>query len=154
MKRIYTFLIVTTLCALQGMAQINQFFEKYANSPEVTSVSISKTMISMISKSSDFGKGDLDFRKIADRIDNIRIISTESPKMAETLKKDAAKLSTKGYEELINVNDKGENTVIYMNAASNGVNSYLILNNEKAEFNAILITGKINPTDIREMVDK
>ncbi len=150
MKRIYLTAIALTLCVLSGMAQINEFFNKYADSDNVTSVTISKAMLNMMPENT-MGSGYINVGKLAAKIDNIRILTCEKPKIIATLKKDISKISTKGYEELLKVNDKGERTVIYMTTGSTGVNSYLIINEEKSEFNAILITGKITPSDIKGM---
>lgn len=147
MKRIYLTAIALTLCVLSGMAQINEFFNKYADSDNVTSVTISKAMLNMMPE--NMNSGDINIGKIATKIDNIRILTCEKPQIIATLKKDIAKISTKGYDELLKVNDKGERTVIYMTTGSTGVNSYIIINEEKNEFNAILITGRITPSDIK-----
>jgi len=136
------------------MAQINEFFNKYADSDNVTSVTISKAMLNMMPENSSMNSGNINVGKLTAKIDNIKILTCEKPQMITTLKKDITKISTKGYEELLKVNDNGERTVIYMTTNSTGVNSYLIINEEKSEFNAILITGKITPSDIKDVVSK
>lgn len=153
MKRIYLTAIALTLGILAGMAQVNAFFDKYADSDQVTSVLITKAMLSMMPESG-MKSGNMEIGKIAGKIDNIRILTCEQPRMIAKLKKDLSSISTKGYEELLKVNDNGERTVIYLNSGANGSNSYLIINEEKNEFNAILINGRISPTDIRGMVSK
>lgn len=152
MKRIYLTVIALTLSVLAGMAQVNAFFDKYAESDQVTSVLITKAMLSMMPD--DMKSGNMEIGKIAGKIDNIRILTCEQPGMIAKLKKEISAVSTKGYEELLKVNDNGERTVIYLNSGANGSNSYLIINEEKNEFNAILINGKITPADIRGMVSK
>ncbi len=153
MKRIYLTAIALTLGILAGMAQVNAFFDKYADSDQVTSVLITKAMLSMMPESG-MKSGNMEIGKIAGKIDNIRILTCEQPRMIAKLKKDLSSISTKGYEELLKVNDNGERTVIYLNSGANGSNSYLIINEEKNEFNAILINGRISPADIRGMVSK
>ena len=152
MKRIYILTILLAVTVFSSMAQITKFFDKYSDVDGVTSVRVSKAMLEMMP---DMKTEGMDMRGLAGKLDNILILTTENASMAANLSKDAAaSIDTKGCEELLSVNEGKERTKIYMKKNANDVNQYLILNEDKSEFNAILITGKITPADIRAMINK
>ncbi len=152
MKRIYILTILLAVTVFSSMAQITKFFDKYSDVDGVTSVGVSKAMLEMMP---DMKTEGMDMRGLAGKLDNILILTTENASMAAKLSKDAAaSIDTKGCEELLSVNEGKERTKIYMKKNANDVNQYLILNEDKSEFNAILITGKITPADIRAMINK
>ena len=141
MKRIYILTILLAVTVFSSMAQITKFFDKYSDVDGVTSVGVSKAMLEMMP---DMKTEGMDMRGLAGKLDNILILTTENASMAAKLSKDAAaSIDTKGCEELLSVNEGKERTKIYMKKNANDVNQYLILNEDKSEFNAILITGKI-----------
>ena len=152
MKRIYILTILLAVTVFSSMAQITKFFDKYSDVDGVTSVRVSKAMLEMMP---DMKTEGMDMRGLAGKLDNILILTTENASMAAKLSKDAAaSIDTKGCEELLSVNEGKERTKIYMKKNANDVNQYLIPNEDKSEFNAILITGKITPADIRAMINK
>ena len=153
MKRIYILTILLAVTVFSSMAQITKFFDKYSDVDGVTSVRVSKAMLEMMP---DMKTEGMDMRGLAGKLDNILILTTENASMAAKLSKDAAASisESKRCEELLSVNEGKERTKIYMKKNANDVNQYLILNEDKSEFNAILITGKITPADIRAMINK
>lgn len=151
MKRIYIFVILLAVTVLSGSAQITKFFERYDDVDGVTSVFVSKTMLNMMPNMKTDG---MDLSGLAGKVDNIRILTSDNSTMAGKLKKDAkTMINTKEYEELVRVNQGKEKTNIYMKTSPQGINEYLILNEDKSEFNAILITGKLTPADVQKMVN-
>lgn len=152
MKRIPIFTILLALTVLSSVAQITKFFDKYAETDGVTSVYISKTMLNMMP---DMKSNGMDMKAMAGKLDNIRILTTENPQLVSKLRKDlSSSFNSKEYEELLRVNEGKEKTVIYMKTSPSGVNEYLILSEEANELNAILITGKITPSDIQKAINK
>lgn len=150
MKRIYTFALLLAIAIVGASAQITEFFERYSNTDGVTSVFISKSLLRMMP---DIKTEGVEVKEIADKLESIRILTTEDKSMAAKLREDATKnLRLKGYEELLRVNEGDEKTGIFMKTGEKNVNEYLIINQETDEFNAILITGRITPSDIQKMV--
>lgn len=152
MKRIYIFTLLVALTVLSGAAQITKFFDKYDDVDGVTSVYISKAMLDMMP---NIKTDNVDLASMAGKIDNIRILTSDNSAMATKLKNDVkTSLDTKGYQNLVKVNEGQEKTNIYMKADAGGINHYLILNTSNSEFNAILITGKMTLADVQNMVGK
>lgn len=150
MKRIYTFALLLAIAIVGASAQITEFFDHYSNTDGVTSVFISKSLLRMMP---DIKTEGVEVKEIADKLESIRILTTEDKSMAAKLREDATKnLRLKGYEELLRVNEGDEKTGIFMKTGEKNVNEYLIINQETDEFNAILITGRITPSDIQKMV--
>ena len=75
MKRIYILAILATVFSLFAQAQ-QSFFDKYAEMEGVTSVYISKSMLSLL-PSVDSTVNGIHIGNIASRLDNIQILSCE-----------------------------------------------------------------------------
>lgn len=150
MKKIYILTLLLAIAIIGASAQVTEFFDRYSDTEGVTSVYVSKTLLRMMP---DVKTEGIEIKGLADKLDGIRILTTEDKAMADKLKNDATKnLRLKGYEELLRVNEGDEKTMIYMKADKRNINEYLIINQEPDEFNAILITGSISPSDIQGMI--
>jgi len=152
MKRIYTLILLLSLVIMGASAQIEEFFNRYSDTDGVTSVYISKSLLRMMP---DVKTDGVDLKGLGNKLESIRVLTTEDKALAEKLQSDLKKdLKVKDYEELLKVNEGKEKTMIYMKTGKNGVNEYLIINQETGEFNAIQIMGKITPDDIQNMVNE
>lgn len=151
MKRIYIITLLLSLCSLFTYAQ-DSFFDKFADMDGVTSVYISKAMLSMMP---DMKTEGVNIGGVASKLDNIQILSCEKPAIIAKLKKETEFINPKnGYEELIRINDEGEKTTIYLKHDKNGKKEFVLLNNEKEEFTIIIITGNLTLQEIQGIINK
>lgn len=151
MKRTYIITLLFSLCSLFTYAQ-DSFFDKFADMDGVTSVYISKAMLSMIP---DMQTEGVNISGVASKLDNIQILSCEKPAVIAKLKKETEFINPKnGYEELIRINDEGEKTTIYLKQDKNGKKEFVLLNNEKEEFTIIVITGNLTLQEIQGIINK
>lgn len=149
MKRTYIITLLLTLCTAWSHAQ-ESFFDKYADMEGVTSVYISKTMLSMMP---DMQVNNANIGEIASKLDNIQILSCENKEIADKLRKETAHISTRnGYEELMRVRDKGEKVNIYLKKNKDGKKEFVLLSDEPEEFTIILITGNLTLEEIQGIV--
>lgn len=151
MKRLYTISILLALAIISATAQISEIFDRYADTDGVTSVYISKSLLRMMP---DVETDGVDLEGISDKLDSIRILTTEDKSIAKKLKKDITKsLRSDNYEVLLMVNESKEETMIYMKPGKNSLTEYLIISHDSDEFNIIRIVGRIKPGDVRDIVN-
>ena len=151
MKRTYIITLLLSLCSLFTYAQ-DRFFDKFADMEGVTSVYISKAMLSLMPNMKAEG---VNIGEVASKLDNIQILSCEKPDIITKLKQETAFISPKnGYEELMRINDAGEKTIIYLKRDKSGKKEFVLLNNEKDEFTLIVITGNLTLQEIQGIITK
>ena len=151
MKRTYIITLLFSLCSLFMYAQDSRF-DKFADMEEVTSVYISKAMLSLMPDMQSEG-GNIG--SIASKLDNIRILSCDKPAIIDKMKKEFAFINSKnGYEELMRIKDKGEKTTIYLKQDKNKKKEFVLMTGEKNEFTVIIITGNLTLKEIQGIVNK
>lgn len=146
MKRFYITAILAIICTIASHAQT--IFDRYADTEGVTTVYISKTMLSMMPNMKTNG---VNIGPIASKLDNIRILTCEDDKLLPKLRKETQSLGN-GYEQLMKVTDDGDNVDIFMKSLAGGKTEYVVRVSEKSGLTVILISGAITPTDIQSMV--
>ena len=153
MKRIYILAILATVFSLFAQAQ-QSFFDKYAEMEGVTSVYISKSMLSLL-PSVDSTVNGIHIGNIASRLDNIQILSCEESDVANQLRKETSHINPKnGYEELMRVRENGEKTTIYFKDKKGQKKDFVLLVDEKDEFTIISIVGDLTLQEIQGMIQK
>ena len=141
MKRTYIITLLFSLCSLFMYAQDSRF-DKFADMEEVTSVYISKAMLSLMPDMQTEGV-------------NIGILSCDKPAIIDKMKKEFAFINSKnGYEELMRIKDKGEKTTIYLKQDKNKKKEFVLMTGEKNEFTVIIITGNLTLKEIQGIVNK
>lgn len=151
MKRTYIITLLFCLCSLVTYAQ-DSFFDKFADMDEVTSVYISKSMLSLMP---DMKAEGVNIGGVASKLDNIQILSCENPAVIAKLKKELQYISPKnGYEELMRVNSEGEKTTIYLKQKKNEKKEFVLINSEEDEFTVIVITGDLSLEEMKGIVNK
>lgn len=152
MKRIYIFSLLLTLSTLFCQAQ-QSFFDKYAEMDEVTSVYITKSMLKMFPSMSGTVNG-VDVGNLANKLENIQILSADDSNIIEQLRKETKYINTKnGYEELMRVRDDGDKTTIYFKERKKN-SEFILMTDEGDEFTIISIIGDLTLKDIQEMTNK
>lgn len=152
MKRTSIIAILLTLCSVFGYGQ-QSFFDKYAEMDGVTSVYISKSMLSLFPKGQTKVNG-INLGDIASRLDNIQILSSDKQDIVNKLRKETADINTRnGYEELMRVREDGEKTTIYFKEGKKGMKEFVLLVDEKDEFTIISIVGDLTLQEIQGIVN-
>jgi hypothetical protein len=153
MKRINILVILATVFSLFAQAQ-QSFFDKYAEMEGVTSVYISKSMLSLLPNVNSTVNG-IHIGDIANRLDNIQILSSDESAIISKLRKETASINTQnGYEELMRVREDGEKTTIYFKDKKGKKKEFVLLVDEKDELTIISIVGDLTLQEIQGMIQK
>lgn len=153
MKRTYIIATLLTLCSVFSYGQ-QSFFDKYAEMDGVTSVYITKSMLSLI-PSGNTNVNGVNIGNIANRLDNIQILSSDEPEIIAKLRKETSSINTRnGFEELMRVRDDGEKITIYYKDKKKEKKEFILLTDEKDEFTIISITGDLTLQEIQGIVYK
>lgn len=153
MKRINILVILATVFSLFAQAQ-QSFFNKYAEMEGVTSVYISKNMLSLLPNVNSTVNG-IHIGNIASRLDNIQILSSDESAIISKLRKETASINTQnGYEELMRVREDGEKTTIYFKDKKGKKKEFVLLVDEKDELTIISIVGDLTFQEIQGMIQK
>ena len=153
MKRINILVILATVFSLFAQAQ-QSFFDKYAEMEGVTSVYISKSMLSLLPNVNSTING-IHIGNIASRLDNIQILSSDESAIISKLRKETADINTQnGYEELMRVRENGEKTTIYLKDKKGKKKEFVLLVDEKDELTIISIVGDLTLQEIQGMIQK
>ena len=144
--------IMATLCSVCSYGQ-QSFFDKYAEMEGVTSVYISKSMLSLFPKGQTNVNG-INIGDIASRLDNIQILSADEQPIVDKLRKETSHINTRnGYEELMRVREDGEKTTIYFKDGKKDKKEFLLLQDAKDEFTIISIVGDLTLQEIQGIVN-
>ena len=144
--------IMATLCSVCSYGQ-QSFFDKYAEMDGVTSVYITKSMLSLFPKGQTNVNG-INIGDIASRLDNIQILSADEQPIVNKLRKETSHINTRnGYEELMRVREDGEKTTIYFKDGKKDKKEFVLLVDEKDEFTIISIVGDLTLQEIQGIVN-
>ena len=147
MKRIFT--VIAVMMACLSMHAQDELFSKYDNTQGVTTVYVSKSMLSIMPQ---MKTGGVDIGSIAQKLDNISILTCERPSMIGGIKQNASTIySRDGYEEVMKLNDSDSHTVIYMKQLSGGINEFALVNTENNVLRIVNIKGRISLRDIQSI---
>ena len=145
--------IMATLCSVCSYGQ-QSFFDKYAEMDGVTSVYITKSMLSLFPKGQTKVNG-VNIGNIADRLNNIQILSTDEQPIVNKLRKETSDINTRnGYEELMRVREDGEKTTIYFKDSKKDKKEFVLLQDAKDEFTIISIVGDLTLQEIQGIINK
>ena len=151
MIRIFIITLLTTLCSICSYGQ-QSFFDKYAEMEGVTSVYITKSMLSLFPKGQTSVNG-VNIGNIASRLDNIQILSADEQPIIDKLRKETSVINTRnGYEELMRVREDGEKTTIYFKDGKKDKKEFVLLVDEKDEFTIISIVGDLSLQEIQGII--
>ena len=145
--------IMATLCSVCSYGQ-QSFFDKYAEMDGVTSVYITKSMLSLFPKGQTNVNG-INIGDIASRLDNIQILSADEQPIVDKLRKETSHINTRnGYEELMRVREDGEKATIYFKDGKKDKKEFVLLVDEKDEFTIISIVGNLTLQEIQGIINQ
>ena len=132
MKRTSIIALLMICCSVFCYGQ-QSYFDKYADLDGVTSVYITKSMLSLFPKGKTNVNG-INIGDITNRLDNIQILSSDEPAIIEKLRKETSNINNKnGYEELLRIREDGTKTTIYFNEKKKQ-KEFVLLVDAKDEF--------------------
>ena len=151
MIRIFIITLLITFCSVSSYGQ-QSFFDKYAEMDGVTSVYITKSMLSLFPKGQTSVNG-VNIGNIASRLDNIQILSADEQPIIDKLRKETSGINTRnGYEELMRVREDGEKITIYFKDGKKDKKEFVLLMDQKDEFTIISIVGDLTLQEIQGII--
>jgi hypothetical protein len=110
-------LITFALLLLPALFFAQTAFDKYDGLDNVTSVIVNKKMFQMMGNVKN--KESQQYLDLIKKLDNLRVFTTENPKLGADMKATADKyIKSSGLEELMRVNDHGQNVRIMVKSGS------------------------------------
>lgn len=147
MKKIILVMVMVLTCNM--MFAQSALFKKYDNVKGVSTVYISKALLSLIP---EMHTGNKDISKIAGKLDHVQILSCERPSLVSEIKSEAISyFKNGGYTNLMKVSDDGGQTIIYGKSLDNGKNEFVLFSYMDDEVNIINVMGKVILNDIKQI---
>lgn len=143
MKKLSVLLLI---CLTAIVAKAETFFEECENIPGITTVYVSKAMISLAGDL-NIESDNMDFNSIASKIDGLWVITADDDK-AKILKSKAKVFSGKEYEKLVSVREDDETVDILMRSLGKDKNECVIKAFESNEATVVIIKGSFTLQDI------
>ena len=152
MIRTFIITLLITFCSVCSYGQ-QSFFDKYAEMEGVTSVYITKSMLSLFPKGQTSVNG-VNIGNIASRLDNIQILSADEQPIIDKLRKETSGINTRnGYDELMRVREDGEKITIYFKDEKKDKKEFVLLMDEKDEFTILSIVGDLTLQEIQGIIN-
>lgn len=152
-KLLLVALLVMPLTIMAQKGPFDELFEKYSETDDVTSISISLGGLNISINGDDemeniFG--------LMDQVDKVNILNFEnhykSFKNSDFFKEVNAIIEKNNYEQLVDIKSKDENVSIYIIEGEDGiVKEGLIIANEDDEAAIISVRGRMNVSDFLGM---
>lgn len=151
MKKVL-FLVLLACTFLQAQAQKVTLFDKLSNDKNVTTVFISKALLSMLPH---IDKGGTDIKSIANKLSQIEVYTTESQSSIRVIKSEMDALSrNRRYERIMQVKDKGQNVVFLAEHQDNVFKDLVMFVDGDKEYTVVRLMGTFTPDDIQKVVNK
>lgn len=146
------FLVLLACTFLQAQAQKVTLFDKLSNDKNVTTVFISKALLSMLPH---IDKGGTDIKSIANKLSQIEVYTTESQSSIRVIKSEMDALSrNRRYERIMQVKDKGQNVVFLAEQQDNVFKDLVMFVDGDKEYTVVRLMGTFTPDDIQKVVNK
>ncbi len=155
MKRLLlTLAILLTVSQLTYAQDVSSLINRFKDERGAEYVSIPSFVMSICKL---FMDGDKEEKRIAKRVNALQVLSLEdcSKDVRTRFAKASRELNTSGYEMLMQVNEDGEQTTIYLKELKSGLKEFVLRIDEKGdEFTLIVIKGSLTPQEIKDLIDK
>lgn len=150
MKKII-FLLFCACSIMQVRAQKMALFDKLSNDRNVTTVYISKSLLSMMPRLDKLGT---DLKSITNKLNQIEIYSTQSQNAIKIIRTEMNALtSNRHYERIMQVKDKGQNVVFFAEQQNNIFKDLVMFVDGEKDFTVIRLIGTFTPEDIQKIVN-
>jgi len=112
-------IITLVLILLPTLFFAQSAFDKFDGPEDITAVIVNKKMFEMMAKVDSKDKEAQQFLSLVKKLDNLKVFTTSSPKQSAEMKATADKyIKTAGLEELMRINDKGQNIKIMIKSGA------------------------------------
>jgi len=154
------FIIALVFAILPTVSFAQQAFAKFEDVPEVLSVIVNKKMFELMSqvKLDPKDKEGQKYLALVKKLDNLKVFTTSSSKYTTEIKSAVTTyLKTNPLEELMRINEGGQNIKIYVKngATSSQVKELLMfIEGGKQETVLMSLTGNFDLSDISILTDK
>jgi len=146
---ITTILLLCSLTAIQAQSSI---FNKLSDRKDVTTVFISKTLLSMMPKDMDMGGADI--KSLMGKLEQIEIYTSESDEAAKLMKKEMQILAkSKSFETLMKIKDGTEVVQFYAERDGDKFKDMIMFTDEEDAGTIIRIQGSFTAEDIQTVVN-
>ena len=153
MKRILiAFILILNLAFAFGQKTT---LKEYAKKEGVTSVTLSKSMLSLFPKNADISYGGINVAEFLDKLSSINIFASPKEEAANKLVKDATQfMETSGYDKLMSVKtDKDEDINFYVQSNDEYISELILIVQGKTKESAVMqFVGKFTKEDIQQMI--
>lgn len=138
-----------SLMAVHGQEQM---FEKFSSNNDISTVYISKALLSM---AGNMDMGGANIKGLAGKLEKLEIYTSESKDAVKVMKEETGKLAKdKSFEVLMQVKDKGEFVTFYGKKISGDKFKDLIMHVEEPnECTIIRIVGTFTMDDIQGVIN-
>ena len=131
--------------------------KEYADKENLTSVVLSKSMLSLFPKNSDLSYGGINVGEFLDKLSSINIFI--SPKEESTNKLNAFAtdlMKTPDYDMLMSVKtEKGEDANLYIRGTEENISELVVIVQSKTKESAVMqFLGNFTMEDIKQMIEK
>jgi hypothetical protein len=130
-------------------------FDKLSEQKDITYITITKALLNMLPDvSSSVEVNGVDVKKIADRLDQIDIYTSNSDKAREMMQKEITRhfKDNKSYEVLMKIKDDDDNIIFYGQKAGNFFTSLIMFVNNKSDKCVLIrLSGKFTTKDIQSL---
>lgn len=150
-KYIFTLLLLLA-CQLTYGQSLDSLFDEFGKAPNAECVRISPFLMSVGRLFAENEEGS----EIVKKIKSMRVLDLEDcpAEVKERFGQQVKKADTGDYEELMRINDNGDKTTIYLKRGKNEKKEFVLLNDEKDEFNIIVISGDLTLQEIQQIIQK
>lgn len=140
--------------AMHSVAQddaIKKYFNKYSDDERFTSVYVSNKMFSMFSNADEDG-ADKELKEILNKLGGLRILSSDEANGTKMYQEAHDLLVTNGFEDLMEVKEKGKSEFKFMIREVNGkIRELLMLSGQGNKFFLMSLIGDIDLKKISKL---
>ncbi len=129
--------------------------KEFGDREGVTTVTLSKNMLSLFPKNADISYGGINVADFLDKLSSINIFASLKGEAANNLVKDATQfMETSGYEKLLSVKTKkDENANFYIHGSEEYISELILIVQGKSKESAVMqFIGKFTIEDIQQMI--
>lgn len=132
----------------------DKMFEKFSNNKDITTVYISKALLSMVPNVSDMG--GVNIKGLAQKLEKLEVYTSDSKSALKLMNSEAeAMKKNKAYETLMSLKDKEQVVNFYAQKDGNDKFKDLIMFiNEDDECIIVRIVGSFTMEDIQKVMDR
>lgn len=153
--------LLLLLATFSLQARDYSIFTKFGENEKITSVYVSKALLSLAGENVDMGMSDMggaNVNKLLSKMEQIEIYSSSDAATAKNMSSEANKYIKSGvFENLMKVRDGGDNIDFLIKKDSNKsdiIKEFLMLVAEESECTIIRIMGAFTLDDVKDVINE